>query len=61
MEDPKCYALIQDGLVENIIWLLPSNAGEFPDAVPYEEPCVGVGSTYVDGVFMPADSAVEGV
>ena len=61
MEQPKCYAIITNGLVENIIWLLPSNADEFPNAVPYTEYGIGIGATYVDGEFMPADSAVEGV
>ena len=28
------YALIENGIVANIIWLYPANAGDFPSAVP---------------------------
>lgn len=28
------YALIENGVVTNLIWLYPANAAEFPGAVP---------------------------
>lgn len=28
------YALIENGVVSNLIWLYPANAAEFPGAVP---------------------------
>lgn len=34
MMDYMNYALIENGIVTNIIWLLPTNADDFPDAVP---------------------------
>ena len=45
------YALIKDGYVANIIWLSPSNAQDFPDAVPLNGLPVQIGDTYADGVF----------
>lgn len=45
------YALIQDGVVTNIIWLLPPNAQDFPEAVPINGLVVQIGDTYVDGQF----------
>ena len=45
------YAVIQDGIVVNVIWLDPSNADDFPDAVPIGEVEAGIGDTYADGAF----------
>jgi len=45
------YALIKDGTVVNVIWLSPSNAKDFPTAVPTGSLPVRIGDTYVDGVF----------
>ena len=45
------YALIQNGLVTNIIWLYPGNASDFPAAVPCGDYPVAIGDTCADGVF----------
>jgi len=45
------YALIENGVVTNVIWLLPQNAGEFPGAVALNDVPAGIGDTYKDGVF----------
>ena len=45
------YALIEGGVVRNIIWLYPGNASDFPNAVLTGGRPVSVGDTYVDGVF----------
>lgn len=45
------YALIENGIVTNIIWLYSSNAHEFPGAVPVNDVPADIGDTYVDGVF----------
>lgn len=45
------YALIEGGVVGNIIWLDPSNAGDFPAAVSIGEVSAGIGDTYADGAF----------
>lgn len=45
------YALIENGVVTNIIWLYPGNAADFPNAVPMDDFPVGIGDTYTDGVF----------
>lgn len=45
------YALIENGVVTNIIWLYPGNASDFPHAVPCGEYPVAIGDTYTDGVF----------
>ena len=44
------YALIEDGVVTNIIWLYPSNADDFPSAVPMNDYPVAIGDTW-DGTF----------
>ena len=45
------YALVIDGVVENIIWLYPGNADDFPQAVAAGDVPAAVGDTYIDGVF----------
>lgn len=45
------YALIVDGVVTNVIWLLPKNADDFPGAVALDDTPAGIGDTYKDGVF----------
>jgi len=45
------YALIKDGVVENIIWLYPGNASDFPNAVQMGDVPAVIGDTYTDGVF----------
>lgn len=44
------YALIENGVVTNIIWLYPANAGDFPNAVPMNDYPVAIGDTW-DGEF----------
>jgi len=45
------YALIENGIVSNIIWLYPGNAADFPNAVPCGDYAVAIGDTYTEGVF----------
>ena len=45
------YALIENGIVTNIIFLLPTNADDFPNAVPIGDIPVGIGDTYENGDF----------
>lgn len=45
------YALIENGIVTNIIWLYETNADEFPAAVKLGERQVEIGDTYEDGKF----------
>lgn len=45
------YALIQDGVVVNLIWLYSANADDFPDAVPVDDLPVAIGDAYIDGAF----------
>lgn len=40
------YALIENGVVTNIIWLYSGNAGDFPTAVPCGDVPVAIGDTY---------------
>lgn len=44
------YALVENGVVTNIIWLYPANAGDFPNAVPMNDYPVAIGDTW-DGTF----------
>lgn len=45
------YALIENGIVTNIIWMYETNAEEFPNAVKLGERQVEIGDTYEDGKF----------
>ncbi len=46
------YAIIQNGIVTNIIVLYPGNTGDFPGAVKIDEGRpVAIGDSYADGVF----------
>lgn len=45
------YALIENGVVTNLIWLYPANAADFPTAVPMGDVPAAIGDTYADGVF----------
>lgn len=45
------YALIENGIVTNIIWLYPGNSDDFPNAVPTDDVPSGIGDTYEDGAF----------
>lgn len=45
------YALIDNGIVANVIALNDRNAGDFPAAVKLGDRPVGIGDTYTDGKF----------
>ena len=45
------YALIENGLVTNLIWLHPGNAEDFPSAVPLGDVPAAIGDAYTDGAF----------
>lgn len=45
------YALIENGVVTNLIWLYPGNAADFPTAVPMGDVPAAIGDSYADGVF----------
>lgn len=45
------YALIENGIITNVIWLHPGNAAEFPNAVALNYIPAGIGDTYADGAF----------
>ena len=40
------YALLEGGVVTNVIWLNPKNAKDFPSAVPTQNKPVSIGDTY---------------
>lgn len=45
------YALIENGIVTNVIYLHPMNASDFPNAVCIDGYAVGIGDAYADGLF----------
>ena len=45
------YALIDNGIVTNIIALNDRNASDFPTSVKLSDRPVGIGDTYADGKF----------
>ena len=52
MDEPTNYAVVENGLVTNVIWLCPANAGDFSSAVPVNDRLVAIGDALTDGVFM---------
>lgn len=40
------YALVENGVVTNLIYLHPANAAEFPDAVPLGDLPAAIGDTW---------------
>ena len=51
------YALIENGIVINVIWLDPDNAGDFPSAARCDVPAK-IGDAYQDGRFYRDGSEV---
>lgn len=45
------YALVENGVVTNIIWLHPMNANDFQNAVPTNGLPIQIGDTYTNGKF----------
>lgn len=45
------YALIENGIVVNIIWLNARNASDFPGCVAFDGYPVSIGDEYHDGKF----------
>lgn len=45
------YALIENNIIVNIIWLYDGNANEFPNAIKIEDRPVQIGDTYEEGRF----------
>lgn len=54
MNEPKSYALVDDGLIANIIWINEENLIEFPNAVLCDGISVSIGDSYIDGQFIIA-------
>ena len=52
------YALIDNGIVSNIIALNDRNASDFPSAVKLGDRPVDIGDTYTDGKFYRDDVEV---
>ena len=44
------YALVENGIVTNLIWLYPANAADFPNAVPMGDIPAAIGDTW-DGEY----------
>lgn len=44
-------AIVEDGIVANVIWGLIYNMDEFPNAVQIDDLAVQIGDTYAGGMF----------
>ncbi|MPL94028.1 hypothetical protein SDC9_40176 [bioreactor metagenome] len=58
MESPETYAIVDNGIVTNLISLCDSNASDFPNAVCVDGRPVAIGDTYSAGVFYHEGVAV---
>ena len=45
------YALIENGVVTNIIYLHTNNVSDFPNAIPIEHVPATINDIYKDGIF----------
>lgn len=61
MESPENYAVIEQGIVANVIWVLPRIASEFGNVVLCTGQSVQPGDVYLDGTFYSAEESGEGV
>lgn len=52
------YALVENGVVTNIIWLYSANAEDFPSAVPCGDVPAAIGDTYDGEHFYRAGERV---
>ena len=52
MDEPMNFAIVEDGVVTNVIWLSASNRGDFPNSVCVANRAVAIGDQYIDGVFL---------
>lgn len=48
---PRTFALVEDGVVVNIIYMFAKNLTDFPNAVLASDYPVDIGDEYSDGVF----------
>ena len=46
------YALVENGVVTNLIWLYPSNAADFPNAVPLGGVPAAIGDSWDGAQFL---------
>lgn len=49
MDEAQNCAVIENGIVTNIVWIIPGP--EFENTVPYGDICVQIGDSYVNGEF----------
>ena len=49
---PRTFALIENGVVVNIISMYAKNLTDFPNAVLATERPIAIGDTYCEGIFM---------
>lgn len=45
------FAIVEDGIVTNVIWGMVYNMDEFPNAVQIDDRAVSIGDEYIDGDF----------
>lgn len=53
------YALVENGVVVNVIWLSPANANDFSGVVALNDRSVSIGDTYAEGTFYHGGDAVR--
>lgn len=51
MDEPMVFAIVEDGIVTNVIWLCASNRLDFPHSVCIANRAVAIGDQYTDGTF----------
>ena len=52
MDESMNFAIVEDGVVTNVIWLSASNRSDFPNSVCVANRAVAIGDQYIDGTFL---------
>lgn len=52
MDEPMNFAIVEDEVVTNVIWLSASNRGDFPNSVCVANRAVAIDDQFIDGVFI---------
>ncbi len=52
MDEPMNFAIVEDGVVVNVIWLSASNREDYPNSVCVANRAVAIGDQYIDGAFL---------
>lgn len=60
MNEPMNHAIVENGIIANVIWVLPDQAHEF-GAILLTNEAAGIGWKYENGEFIAPEEQTENV